>query len=202
MTFRVGLTGGIGSGKSTVAQLFAAHGVPIIDTDVISHQLTCSGGGAIEAIKIEFGSNFIDATGAMDRGRMRQLVFSDHHAKQRLENILHPLILAQSKQLAESASAPYVLLVIPLLFESGTYQDWLQRTVVVDCSESSQIKRAMTRSNLSEATVKDIMAQQLPRSQRLLQADDVILNDADLASLKPQVDRMHQTYLKFAERSN
>ncbi len=202
MSYRVGLTGGIGSGKSTVAQLFSEYSVPVIDTDALSHQLTQPGGLAMEAIRSEFGNSFIDATGALDRDKMRQLVFSDPQAKQRLESILHPLILAQTRLLADSSSAPYVLLVIPLLFESRAYQTVLQRTLVVDCSQDLQLKRAVKRSGLGEAMVRAIMEQQLPRSQRLLLADDVIHNDDDCSALGPQIDKLHRFYLSLAERSN
>lgn len=202
MSYRVGLTGGIGCGKSTVADLFATHGVPIIDTDAISHQLTCSGGAAIDALRDTFGNEFIDAGGALDRARMRQLVFSDNSAKQQLERILHPLILEQSRSLAASSTAPYILIVVPLLFESGSYREWLHRTLVVDCAESTQIKRAVKRDGLSEATVRAIMAQQLPRSQRQALADDIIHNDGDLSALRLQVEQLHLLYGNLAERSN
>ncbi|HUX90928.1 MAG TPA: dephospho-CoA kinase [Gallionellaceae bacterium] len=202
MSFRVGLTGGIGSGKSTVASLFAELGVPVIDTDAISHQLTGAGGAAIPAIRAEFGGNYIDATGALDRAKMRQLVFSDNLAKRRLEKILHPLILAQAKSLAESSPAPYVLLVVPLLFETSDYQGWLDHTVTVDCSESTQLARATTRDSLNEQTVRAIMARQLSRSQRLALANDAIDNDGTLSALRQQILQLHQRYLKLAERSN
>lgn len=202
MSFRVGLTGGIGSGKSTVAALFAELGVPVIDTDVISHQLTQPGGAAIPAIRSAFGEHYIDATGALDRAKMRQLVFSDSTAKQLLEKILHPLILAQAKSLAESRPGPYVLLVVPLLFETPDFLNWLDHTVVVDCPVEAQIARATTRSNLSEQTVRAIIARQFTRTQRLELANDVIVNDGTLSELYPQIAHLHQTYLKRAEISN
>lgn len=202
MTYRVGLTGGIGSGKSTVAALFAGLDVPVIDTDAISHQLTQTGGVAIAAISAEFGEAYIDATGALDRTKMRQLVFSNNAARLQLENILHPLILAQAKILAESSPAPYVILVVPLLFESSGYRDWLNRTAVVDCPEEMQIIRATKRDGLDEKTVRAIMARQLPRTQRLEFADDVINNSGSLPQLQRQISRLHQNYLALAERSN
>jgi dephospho-CoA kinase len=202
MSYRVGLTGGIGGGKSTVASLFAELGVPVIDTDAISHQLTQSGGTAIPAIRAAFGDDHIDATGALDRAKMRQFVFSDEAARQRLEKILHPLILAQAKSQAESSPAPYVLLVVPLLFETSGYQGWLDHTVTVDCSEETQIARATRRSGLSEQTVRAIMARQLSRSQRLQLADDAINNNGTLAELSLQIAQLHRHYLKLAARSN
>lgn len=202
MSYRVGLTGGIGSGKSTVATLFAELGVPVVDTDAISHQLTQPRGAAIPAIRAAFGESFIDATGALDREKMRQLVFSDFAAKQRLEKILHPLIFIQARFLAESSTAPYVMLVIPLLFETQEYRHWLQHTLTVDCTEETQLSRATRRSGLSEQTVRAIMAQQLSRTQRLQFADDAINNDGTLTELRLQVSQLHQRYLELATRSN
>ena len=202
MTYFVGLTGGIGSGKSTVASIFAELGVPVIDTDAISHQLTQSGGAAIPAIKAAFGESYIDATGALDRAKMRQLVFSDANAKQRLEKILHPLILSETRTQAESCSSPYVLLVIPLLFETTGYQGWLSHTLTVDCSEQAQITRATSRSGLTEQAVSAIMAQQLSRARRLELADDTIGNNGTLTELRRQVSQLHQRYMNLAKRSN
>jgi dephospho-CoA kinase len=202
MSYRVGLTGGIGSGKSTVASLFAELDVPVIDTDAISHQLTQSGGAAIPAIRAAFGEDYIDATGALDRAKMRQFIFSDEAAKQQLEKILHPLILAQAKFQAESSPAPYVLLVVPLLFETSGYQGWLDHTVTVDCSEETQIARATRRNGLSEQTVRAIMTRQLSRSRRLQLANDAINNNGTLAELSLQIAQLHQHYLKLAARSN
>lgn len=202
MSYRVGLTGGIGSGKSTVAELFAELGVPIIDTDVISHQLTQAGGAAIASIQQKFGNEYIDSAGALNRDLMRQRVFSDPLAKQNLENIIHPLILSQARSRAEASTAPYVMLVVPLLFESNDYQHWLDCTLLVDCTEDTQIRRTVSRSGLSESSVRSIMSQQLTRSQRALLADDTIQNEGDLPALKPQVERLHRHYLDLAARSN
>lgn len=202
MSYFVGLTGGIGSGKSTVASLFAELDVPVIDTDAISHQLTQTSGTAIPFIRKQFGEAFIDTTGALDRIKMRELVFSDSTAKQGLEKILHPLILAEAKALAESSPATYVLLVIPLLFETNSYQGWLHHTVTVDCTEETQIHRATMRSGLSKQLVLAIMAQQLSRTRRLELADDVIRNDGALDDLRPQVARLHQHFTNLSKRSN
>lgn len=208
MSYSIGLTGGIGSGKSTVAALFKECGVTVIDSDTISHQLTQSGGGAIAAIRAVFGDGFIDASGALDRPRMRQLVFSDPAAKQRLEGILHPLIRAQMLAQAQTANtdhhagtSPYQLLVVPLLFEAG-YHKLVQRALVVNCAETTQIARAMRRSGLGEQEVRAIMAQQIARAERLRRADDIIQNDGDMESLRQQVERLHQRYLAISTGSD
>lgn len=202
MTYIVGLTGGIGSGKSTVATLFAELGVPVIDTDTISHQLTRPGGAAIAAIRNTFGDKYIDASGALDRAKMRQLVFTDANAKLLLEKILHPLILAQTRTQVETISAPYAILVIPLLFETTDYRGWLSRTLTVDCAEETQIARAISRSGLSEQTVRAIMARQLSREQRLKLADDTIRNDDTLIELRREVFELNRRYLSLAKISN
>jgi dephospho-CoA kinase len=187
------LTGGIGSGKSTVASLLQAAGARIVDTDAISHQLTAAGGPAMSAIAREFGPAFVATDGALDRARMRALVFSDPQAQQRLQAILHPLIREQAKSSALSPTdAPYTLVVVPLLFESGQYRDWLQRVIVVDCPEQQQIERTVRRSGLDEATVRAIMSRQMDRATRLSQADEVIRNDGDLARLQSQTANLHK----------
>jgi dephospho-CoA kinase len=200
----VGLTGGIGSGKSTVAALFAEYGVAIIDSDAISHSLTQPGGGAIEAIRTAFGDSYLSTSGALDRARMRQRVFSDIHAKQCLETILHPLIRTQILAQAEAAAeiAPYLLLVIPLLFETANYRELVQRTLVVDCAEAIQIARAMQRSGLTEQEVRAIMAQQVSRAERLRRADDILQNDAGLDVLRSQVAYLHQRYIALSAGSD
>lgn len=192
----IGLTGGIGCGKSTVAALFAQCGAAVIDSDAISHQLTGPDGAAIAAIRAAFGDGYIDARGALERARMRQLAFSDAAARQLLEGILHPLI--RTRMLAEAqaaATAPYLLLVVPLLFEATGYRALVQRTLVVDCAEDTQIARAMQRSGLSEEEVRAIMAQQIARTERLRLTDDIIENDAGLDALRLQVQQLHQRYL-------
>ncbi len=188
-----GLTGGIGSGKSTVASLLQAAGARIVDTDALSHQLTAAGGLAMPAIAREFGDAYLDAAGALDRARMRAQVFSDPEALQRLQAILHPLIREQARSLALSPTeAPYTLVVVPLLFESGQYRDWLQRVIVVDCPEQQQIERTVRRGGLDEATVRAIMSQQLDRATRLSLADEVIHNDGDLSRLQRQTTALHK----------
>ena len=195
MTRCVGLTGGIGCGKSTVSALFAHLGVAIIDSDTISHQLTQPHGDAIEPIRSAFGDDYLDARGALDRARMRQLVFTDPAAKLRLEVILHPLIRARMLAQASTHNSSYLLLVIPLLFETNNYQTWVQRTLVVDCSEATQIARTMQRNGLDETTVRAIMATQIARAERLRCADEIIHNDGDLNALQQQVSQLHQHFL-------
>ncbi|MDT3737709.1 MAG: dephospho-CoA kinase [Denitratisoma sp.] len=198
MTFLVGLTGGIGSGKSAAASLFEALGAAVVDTDVIAHELTAPGGAAIESIRCAFGDKVIDARGALDRAVMRLKVFADASAKARLEAILHPLIRAEADRRSAAARAPYVVLVVPLLVESGGYRSRVRRVVVVDCPEEVQVARVMSRSGLSAEEARAIMAAQVSREQRLAVADDVIDNGGDLAALRPQVEALHRRYLEMA----
>jgi dephospho-CoA kinase len=198
--FTVGLTGGIGSGKSFVADMFAARGASIIDTDALAHQLTAPQGKAIPAIAQQFGSDFLTPEGAMNRAKMREHVFADTSAKKKLEAILHPLIRDCAEEAARQASGNYPIFVVPLLVESGTWKDRVSRVLVVDCPEELQIRRVMQRNDFSEQQVRSIMAMQATRDARLAAADDVIVNDADPAALAPQVDRLHALYLSFAEK--
>ncbi|HNC51802.1 MAG TPA: dephospho-CoA kinase [Accumulibacter sp.] len=199
MNFIVGLTGGIGSGKSTVAELFVHHGAALVDTDAIAHALTAAGGAAMAAIVAAFGDGVVDASGALDRAAMRSLVFSDHTAKGRLEAILHPLIRQQSESLCNAAvTAPYVLLVVPLLIETGGYRRRADRILVVDCEESAQVARVQARSGLTGEAVRAIMATQASRAQRRAAADDVLINDGGLDALLPQIEALHRRYLGLA----
>ena len=191
----IGLTGGIGSGKSTVAALFAEHGAGIVDTDVIAHRLTQAGGEAIGAIRAAFGDGFIANDGALDRAKMRRLIFSDAAAKQRLELLLHPLIREQAKaQLRQLQDKPYILIVVPLLPESQAFRQLVQRVLVVDCDENTQVARVTGRSKMTEAEVRAIIARQTPRAERLQLADDIIRNDAGLDSLAEQIPALHERY--------
>ena len=191
----IGLTGGIGSGKSTVAELFAKHGAGIVDTDVIAHRLTQTGGEAIEAIRAAFGSGYITDYGALDRAKMRGLIFSDAAAKQRLEQILHPLIREHAKaQLQQLQDKPYILVVVPLLPESPAFLQMMQRVLVVDCDEKTQITRVIGRNRMTEAEVRAIIARQTPRAKRLQLADDTISNDTDMDNLSGQVIALHERY--------
>lgn len=197
--FAVGLTGGIGCGKSTVADLFAERGASIVDTDLIAHRLTAPGGAAIDAIRAAFGPAFIDADGAMDRAAMRARVFDMPEERKRLEAILHPMIRAETAREAAAATGAYVIFVVPLLVESGGWRERVDRILVIDCPEQVQVERVMRRSGLSAARVHDIMAAQVPRATRLAAADDVILNEAGIDALVPQVDRLHALYSSLAK---
>lgn len=199
--FSVGLTGGIGSGKSAVADLLAQQGAAIIDTDQIAHALTAPGGAAIRPIAEQFGDSFLTPEGALDRAAMRERVFSDAAAKRQLEAILHPLIRQQTRIEAERVPGSYLVFVVPLLVESGRWKDSVDRVLVVDCSEALQLERVMRRSQLSAEQVRAIMATQASREARLAVADDVIVNDQALDTLKQSVVALHQRYLALATPS-
>lgn len=195
MPFIIGLTGGIGCGKTSVSKLFANLGAEIIDTDEIARELTRSKGAAITMIRKVFGNAYVTADGALDRNQMRQLVFSDSISRQKLEKILHPFIYTEATRRAKLTSSPYTIMVIPLLFETNDYDRIIQRILVIDCDEKKQITRTMKRSNLSEREVHAIMATQTSRQKRLQKADDVIVNNNDLDYLQKQVNEHHQKYL-------
>ncbi len=198
MSLVVGLTGGIGSGKSAAADAFAGLGARIVDTDAIAHELTGIAGAAIPEIARLFGRAFIDASGAMDRKRMRDLVFSDAEEKQRLEALLHPMIRTESQRRIEAAKAPYVVHVVPLLIESPDYRARVGRVLVVDCPEALQVARVRQRSGLPEGEIRRIIASQIQREKRLAAADDVIDNSGSIAALQQQVRKLHENYLAYA----
>jgi dephospho-CoA kinase len=199
--YTVGLTGGIASGKSSVAGLFAKRGVAVIDTDEIAHELTRPGGEAIEAIRAAFGSRLIGADGALDRDAMRELAFGDAAARKKLEGILHPLIRKESARRCTRAQSPYAVLVVPLLVEGGVDRSRYARVLVVDCTEAQQVERAMRRSGLSETEVRAILAAQATREQRLARADDVIDNSGTPEALERQVSHLNDKYLTLAAQS-
>lgn len=204
MNLVIGLTGGIGSGKSTVADLFAECGVSVVDTDIIAHELTAHQGAAMPAIEAAFGTSVIGADGSLDRTAMRRLAFSDPHAKKILEAILHPMIRSESSMRCRrpgQTHTPYTLLVVPLLIESGSYRDQVNRVLVVDCYEEIQIARVMARSGLSSTEVRDIMATQLSRTKRLAAADDIVTNNNGLEELPSQIGVLHQRYLALAKQA-
>ena len=175
---RIGLTGGIGSGKSTVAALLQEQGAALVDTDAIARQLTLSGGAAIEPIRAAFGAEFIGAAGALDRAAMRALAFSDPSAKRRLEAILHPLISTETERQAKRAQAARAIVFdVPLLVESGRWRARVDKVLVVDCQEATQLRRVVARSGWAAADVQAVIAQQASREQRRASADAVIFND-------------------------
>lgn len=198
--FRAGLTGGIGSGKSTVADRFAELGAAIIDTDAIAHAITAPGGAAVDALRAHFGDAYITGDGALDRGRMRELVFADAGAKRALESILHPLIRTRAEDAAQHAAenAPYVVFVVPLLVESGSWKARVDRVLVVDCPVDVQIERVVRRSRIDADGVRSIVAQQASREQRLAAADDVLYNGGAVGQLAERVARLHATYCRLA----
>jgi dephospho-CoA kinase len=203
MTWTVGLTGGIGSGKSAVADLFTALGVVVVDSDALAHELTAPDGAAMPRIAREFGQTYLQDDGALDRKAMRELAFSDPTAKQRLEGILHPMIrdLADQRIAAATgpgASCPYAIRMVPLLIETGIDPRKVQRVLVVDCPEAAQRERVARRSHLDPAQIQRIMDSQASRSQRLARADDVIDNSGSPAQLPAQVERLHRQYLQLA----
>ena len=199
MTYIVGLTGGIGCGKTTVSRIFAELGASIIDTDVISYALTQSQGLAIPEITHVFGNVYIDEHGALQRALMRELVFNNAEAKTKLEAILHPLIYkAVADEIVINHDASYIILVVPLLIETQRYLNMVQRIAVVDCDEQQQISRAMARSDLNQSMVQNIMKNQISRQQRLQYADDVILNQNSMQYTQLQITQLHQFYLTQA----
>jgi dephospho-CoA kinase len=200
----IGLTGGIGSGKSAAADFFAAFGVRVVDTDQISHSLTGKDGAAIPDIVRAFGARTVDREGSMDRAAMRELVFADPAARKTLEGILHPLILSEADQeiaqLRRDAGYqhPYLLLAIPLLFERMSFRQMLWRTLVIDCAVGTQIARVVKRSGLSADAVVRVMQAQVPRAVRLQLGDDVIWNGGDLLALGRAVETFHKLYTRLA----
>lgn len=200
MTLIIGLTGGIGSGKTKAADIFKQLGAGIIDADQIAHELTRPDGKAIDPIRKMFGDSVIDEDGSMNRVAMRKLAFSDTTARHKLESILHPLIYQETQRQLSLIQSEYAVLVVPLLLETGNYLQLINRILVIDCPESLQISRAMQRSKLSEQAVRDVMAIQCARDERLAQANDVIVNDSSEEHLQQQVQKLHQIYLDFARK--
>jgi dephospho-CoA kinase len=194
----VGLTGGIGSGKSAVAETFAALGVPITDTDRLAHTLTAPGAPGCTAILAAFGPSLFGPDGRLDRQALRQRAFANADDRQRLEALLHPLIAAEAGREIASWTAPYGLLVVPLLLERGGLRSLVNRILVVDCPEDEQVRRAMARSGMAEREVRAIMATQLPRAHRLAAADDVIDNGGARECLAPAVANLDQRYRELA----
>lgn len=198
MPYLVGLTGGVGSGKTTVANLFAELGAGIVDTDEVAKALTSPGTPAVAEICEQFGAEYVTPEGALDRNRMRKLVFGNDKARHQLEGILHPRIRLESQRMLSKTTAPYAIVVVPLLLETRFYRGLANRVLVVDCAPETQINRVMQRSGLSREEVLAIMATQLPRDERLRNADDIVNNEGDPSALRPQIPPLHQKFLKFA----
>ncbi len=201
MPFCVGLTGGIGSGKSVVSEMFQALGAAVVDTDEISRALTAPRGAAIAAIRERFGPGSIGPDGGLDRERMRLLAFRDAQSRRELEAILHPEIRARTRAAVDAARAPYVIVVVPLLFETGACMELVRRVLVVDCEEAEQVRRVVAARGLAPEEVRRIMAAQLPRAERLRRADDVLHNDGGIEALRAQVGELHGRYLDLARQA-
>jgi dephospho-CoA kinase len=202
--FSIGLTGGIGSGKTTVADMFAALGVPVIDTDLIAHQITAPGGVAMPLIESTFGPHYVAPDGSLDRARMRTRVFSDNAAKAQLESITHPLIRAESERQRNEARGAYHIVVVPLLIEAGERASKVARILVVDSPVETQIERVMQRNGFTRDQVLTIIARQATREARLAAADDVVVNDsaATLDTLQREVGALHMRYVAMASEGS
>lgn len=198
MSYVIGLTGGIGSGKSAVADAFEKRGVDVTDTDRIAHAITAPGQAGLVAIIEAFGSGVLRDDGSLDRSSLRRLVFADPAARERLEAILHPMIRAEAAAAVARWTNPYGLLVVPLLFERGGHTNLIQRVLVIDCPEDVQVARVMARNGIPESEVRAIMATQLRRAERLARADDVIDNAGTLAALEPQIEALDRRYRQLA----
>ena len=197
----IGLTGGIGSGKSTVAARLGALGASVVDTDEISRALTAAGGDAVPLLRAALGDRFVAANGALDRAAVRRFVFEDPAARARLESILHPAIREAADAAIAGARGPYLLVVVPLLFETRGYLDRVSRTLVVDCPESLQVERTAARSALAADEVLAVMRAQWPRWRRLQMADDVVWNGGARADLDAQCERLDGLYRGIAARN-
>ena len=191
---RIGLTGGIASGKTTVSDLFANLGATVVDTDIIAREVVAPGQPALDEIRTAFGEEVLNADGSLDRGAMRQLIFADDTARERLQAILHPKIQAETLRRVAAADGPYTIVVVPLLADSPL-RAHLDRILVVDCDESTQIRRLLERDTESEQQARRILAAQASREQRLAIADDVIENNLSLAALAEQVSAIHDRYI-------
>jgi dephospho-CoA kinase len=194
---KIGLTGGIASGKSVVADLFASYGCPVIDTDVLAREVVRPGTPGIAAIERAFGPQALDADGGLDRRPMRQLIFSDPSARSELEQITHPLIRARAMELIEATRADYVIIAVPLLVETD-FGSLVDRVLVVDCMPEIQIMRLMARDNIDETNARAALAAQVDRETRLAVADDIVENSGDFTSTQDQVIKLHRRYLQFA----
>lgn len=192
----VALTGGIGSGKSAAAKVFAELGLPIVDLDVIAHEVTSAGAPAVAIIAQTFGSAYVTETGALDRAKMRELVFSNHTAREKLNTILHPIIYQQAvKQLSHPSDAPYRVLVIPLLAETPHYRPHIDHVVLIDCDEATQVQRIIGRNHVTEVQAKQMLAAQATREQRMAIANTIMLNEGNLQDLHEKIMDFHKNYI-------
>jgi len=194
---RIALTGGVASGKSTVARLFQALGAKLIDTDQVSRDIVAPGMPVLTALVAQFGAGVLRADGTLDRARLRELVFADPAARARLESLTHPAIREQVARLCAQAGGPYQIIAVPLLVETGTHRDY-DRVLLVDCDPQVQLARLMARDGLDGEQAHRMLAAQAPREARLAVADDVIVNESDAAALAPQVESLHRSYLRLA----
>lgn len=195
--YLVGLTGGIGSGKSEAARIFKELGVPVIDTDAIAFELTASGQPILKEIITHFGDVYLRPDQTLDRAALRKKVFTDKAARLKLETILHPAIYEVVQQsIKKNAGAPYQVIAVPLLFETERYQKLVQRSLLIDCDEALQISRTTARSGLSPAEVEAIMLAQMPRTERIHRADDIISNNDDLTKLRHKIEAIHKNYMQ------
>jgi dephospho-CoA kinase len=198
---RIGLTGGIASGKSTVTQRFAELGVPVIDADVAARNVVERGKPGLEQVARRFGPGVLDASGNLDRPALRALIFSDPASRQALDAILHPLIRADMEQQASTVNGPYLVMAIPLLIEGGRARDRVDRVLVVDVDEALQLQRVQARDACSADQARAILASQAGRAARLAAADDVLQNSGSVADLRQAVDRLHEKYLHLLQTS-
>jgi dephospho-CoA kinase len=200
---RLGLTGGIGSGKSTVAAVLQTLGAAVVDADVIARELTAPGGTAIDALRREFGPAAIDNDGGLDRAWMRAQAFGDPAVRKRLEAIVHPQVRVETEHRADTlaSGAPYVVLVIPLLVESGNWQQRVHRVLVIDCSEEAQLARVLQRPGIDAGTARAILAAQSSRAARLAAADDVLFNEAPFDLVEQRATQLHALYMRLASKA-
>lgn len=191
----IGLTGGIGCGKSEVSRFFSELGVPVVDVDIISHQLTTKGEATLQAIVNQFGKQVLHKNGSLNRAHLREIIFNDTEARNALEAIMHPAIFERTQiELKKNISMPYQVLVIPLLFENNRYQKLINRSLVIDCDTATQIDRASKRDGSSNTQIEKIIAAQLPRETRNQLADDIISNNGSLNELKEKVIQLNDKY--------
>lgn len=199
MTLVIGLTGGIGSGKTTVAHLFATNGVPIIDSDLIAREVTEPGSSALNNIVKQFGAHVLNADGTLNRQQLRYIIFKDPAQRLWLEQLLHPIIIERCLERIKRVSAPYCIVVIPLLLETGPYP-FIDRILIIDTTENLQLSRVTNRDDASTEQIQAIISTQINREERLKRADDIITNNSDLANLVNQVAELHKIYLSISKK--